>query len=394
MSGLAAVVSFDGPAGLEEIGRLCAAGAYRAGDGVKMWHCGAAALAHLSHRALPESDCVTQPLLAADGDLAIVFDGRLDAREELAARLGGLQPDASLALAACRRWGTAAAEHLLGDFALVAWSRARQTLYCARDIMGIRPLYYHWSPARFVCASDVAQVLAARGVTPAPNEGMLGEYLANSIVDRHETVYRGIYRLPGAHWLELRPGSAPVLRRYWEIDRDLSLRYRTDAEYADHFRALFLAAVRDRLRAAGPVGVYLSGGTDSAAVAAAASAVTGQAARPAAYTLDVGRPEADERQYARRPGAVLRVRVARVPGAATDLGGDRGGARRARPSRRPRGAPVEAVDRGRRRAGDAQRAWRGCRVLRKLLPLRRPAAPRASRRVHAAGPPGRPHTRQ
>jgi asparagine synthase (glutamine-hydrolysing) len=297
VSGLAAVISFESTPSAEEIERVCAPAAYRAGHGVRTWRCGAAALAHLSRPALPESDTIPQPLLAADGDLAIVFDGRLDAREELASRLGGLRPDAALALEACRRWGTASAAHLLGDFALVAWSRTRQTLYCARDVMGIRPLYYHWSPARFVCASEIAQVLAAPGVTLAPNEGMLGEYLANSIVDRHETVYRGVFRLPAAHWLELRAGAAPVVRRYWQIDPGRSLAYRTDEEYAEHFRTLFLSAVKDRLRACGPVGVYFSGGTDSAAVAAAASAVTDPAARPAGYTLDVGRPEADERVY-------------------------------------------------------------------------------------------------
>lgn len=297
MSGFAAILSFDAPVTPADVQRLCARAAYRGPDGSAVWTSGAVGLAYLSRRTLLDQDLAAQPLVASDGDLAIVFDGRIDNRDDLAARTGGPRPDAALALEAYRKWGTAAAAEIVGDFSMVVWDRSRRALYCARDPLGVKPFYYHASARGFLCASDIGQILAAPGITIAPNEGMIGEYLSNSIIDRHETVYAGVFRLPAAHWLEARAGVSLVPRRYWRVDPHRSIHYRRDSEYADHFRSVFLAAVSDRLRSPAPVGVYFSGGTDSSAVMAAACAVAGPSSRPAGFTLAFDRPEQDERMY-------------------------------------------------------------------------------------------------
>lgn len=297
MSGLAGVFSFEAPVTRAELEQICAHAAYRGPDGTAVWTAGPVGLGYLSRRTLPDHDHVAQPLVVGDGALAIVFDGRIDNREDLGRRLGATPADAALALQAYRQWGRDAAREIIGDFAMVVWDRLRRTLYCARDAMGVRPLYYHASARGFVCASDIGQILTAPGVPLAPNEGMIGEYLANFIVDRQETVYAGVYRLPAAHWLEARESAPPLLGRYWRIDAERALDYRSDDEYAEHFRSVFLTAVKDRLRSAGPVGVYFSGGTDSAAVLSAAAAVAEPTHRPAGFTVTFDDPASDELAY-------------------------------------------------------------------------------------------------
>lgn len=323
MSGFAAILSFDATVTAGDVERLCAPAACRGPDGISVWTSGQIGLGHLSRRTLPGRDLTAQPLVS--GELAIVFDGRIDNRDDLSARLGVLHGDAAIALAAYRRWGSETAREIIGDFAMVVWDRERRSLYCARDPLGIEPFYYHWSPHAFVAGSDIAQVLAAPDVVRAPNEGMIGEYLSNSIVDRHETVYAGIFRLPAGHSLEVvRGGVAPVPRPYWRIDPHRAIHYRTDDEYAEHFRSIFLTAVGDRLRSASPVGVYFSGGTDSSAVMAAACAVA-PGSRPAGFTLAFDRPEQDEQVYVddltRHCGFQSHVEPAALPGWTPSTGG-------------------------------------------------------------------------
>jgi asparagine synthase (glutamine-hydrolysing) len=299
MSGILAVAALDGrPVNRAEIDHLCDIAPFRGRDGRGVWVDGPIGLGHLAFHTLRCSE--PQPATADDGDYAIVLDGRIDNRDELLAQLGISHPgpgDACLALGAYRRWSADAPLKILGDFAFIVWDRPRRRLFCARDPLGIRPLYYHHSSRLFVCASDLAQVLAAPDVPRAPHDGMIGEYLANAIVDRSETVYAGILRVPPGHTLEVPLDGAPKTRCYWAMDTTRELRYRSDDEYAQHFAELFERATSSRLRSAVPVGVYLSGGTDSSAVAAMACRLTAPSERPSLFTLAF--EESDETQYVR-----------------------------------------------------------------------------------------------
>ena len=299
MSGIVAVAALDGrPVNGAAIERLCDAASFRGPDGRGAWVDGPIGLGYLAFHTHERSE--PQLATADDGAFAIVLDGRIDNRDELRAQLGVSHPgpgDAALALGAYRRWSADAPLRILGDFAFIVWDRPRRRLFCARDPLGIRPLYYHHSPRLFVCASDLAQVLAAPDVPRAPHEGMIGEYLANAIVDRSETVYAGILRVPPGHSLDVPLDGALRRRRYWAMDTTRELRYRSDDEYAQHFGELFERATTSRLRSAGPVGVYLSGGTDSSAVAAMACRLTAPSERPSLYTLAF--EESDETQYVR-----------------------------------------------------------------------------------------------
>ena len=296
MSGFVATLPFDArgedPAAFAFI---CAAAPFRGTP--RAWTDGHASLAALGDAGLATP---TQP---DDPHTAVVFHGRLDNRRELAARLdlAGWQTfsDADLVRYAYARWQTACADSLLGDFAFAIWDQSRRELFCARDPLGVRPLYYTVTRGRLVVGSDLLHMLAAYPGPPAPNEGMVGEYLSGSPRSRDETVYEGINRLPGGCSLRASADGRIDRRQYWRAGDGAELRYATDAQYAEEFRRIFLDAVRCRLPQRGAAGVYLSGGIDSSVVAGAIRAI-GPSIPPIAFSLTFGEdPEVHERRYMR-----------------------------------------------------------------------------------------------
>lgn len=241
----------------------------------------------------------------------ILFDGRLDNREELAAALS-LEPDearewpdARLALHGWRIWRETLPQRLLGDFALVIWDAVRRSVFCARDPMGVRPLFYFLSDRLFVFGSELRQVLAHPSVPREPDEATIAALLAGSLPRASEqTLYRGVRRLPHAHAIEV-DGSRQRRTRYWTIDCARELGLRDDREYADAFLEVFDRAVSARLRGTGPIGAYLSGGLDSSSVMATAHALARDPGHaPTGFSLVFpDHPEANEQRYSQ---AVLR----------------------------------------------------------------------------------------
>ena len=196
------------------------------------------------------------------------MDGRIDNRDELQAALGATLrtgTDVELVLRAYQRWGEDSPRRILGDFAYAIWDSRARRLFCARDHLGLRPFYYFTDGRVFLWASEPQQLLRHPSVPRQPNQGMIAEYLANQITSLEETLYQGILRLPPAHFLVVEPTGLRK-QRYWDIDPSHQIRYKTDREYADHFRHVFNEAVRCRLRSQGPVAAELSGGIDSSCI--------------------------------------------------------------------------------------------------------------------------------
>ena len=219
----------------------------------------------------PESLKENQPY--TKGHLTIVADARLDNREHLLRELELSEdiPDSSIILSAYRRWEEHCPEELLGDYAFAIWDENKGRLFCARDHMGVRPLYYYRSldhgQETFAFASEIKALLQLPEVSKTLNEEMVANYLATVFEDRGITFYKEIKRLPAAHSLML-PGQ-PV--RYWRLDPTRKIRYSSDEEYASEFLKIFQEAVRCRTRSAFPVGSTLSGGLDSSSVCCLAS---------------------------------------------------------------------------------------------------------------------------
>ena len=247
----------------------------RGPDVARVWTSGAVGLGHCLLAATPESVGEVQPHAAAESGLSIVFDGRLDNRQQLAeeferARLPiSAAFDAAYALAAYRCWGSDCAARLLGDFAFAVWDAGQRRLFCARDIMAQKPFYYHHGRDLFLFASEPQALLKHPAVSRRPNEGMVGECLS-VITSDADTLLADVQRLPRAHRIVVSSGGFR-LDRYWDVDTGRTIRYPSVDEYCEHLRGLLRQAVGDRLRSSTNTGVMLSGGVDSSSIMATAT---------------------------------------------------------------------------------------------------------------------------
>jgi asparagine synthase (glutamine-hydrolysing) len=212
-----------------------------------------------------------QPLSDDGGDLCLTLDGRVDNRDEIRRDLAGAGhhlrdgSDAELVLQAYRRWGRACIRKLIGDFAFALWDGTRRELTCGRDFQGKRPFYYYLGRATFRFASEPQAVMADPSLPREPNQGMIGEYLANAVTSTTETLFRDLMRLPAAHYLVLSPGRVDV-SRYWEWEPERRVRYADDRDYAAHLRDLLTSVTEVLAQGPSPLGAELSGGVDSSSV--------------------------------------------------------------------------------------------------------------------------------
>lgn len=310
MSAIAVLVQTDGALAVtrELGGMLDRMAAYRHVDARSEWAQGPAALGHLLERRTPEDAWERQPLVDAQGRFCLAGDVRLDNRAELAVALGIESArarrlgDGELVLEAWRRWGPACPERLLGDFAFAVWDSEAGTLFCARDHLGVRPLYFARTARGFAVASAVKGLLALPDVDGRLDEVALADYLVALEEDLERTFYVGIRRLPAGHSLMLEAGGGVRLRRYWRPDPDHEVELRSDHEYTERLRELLRRAVECRMRSTSNTAVLLSGGLDSSVVAClaadTAAAASGRIAALASV-LPPGftGPERDEWDY-------------------------------------------------------------------------------------------------
>jgi len=219
----------------------------------------------------------------------ITWDGRLDTREDL---IPELQPwishedsDVAIAAAAFEKWGTDCLARLIGDWALSIWDSRHRSLILAKDPIGPRHLYYALEDGRITwCTILDPLVLFADKTFKVCEEyiaGWLSFYPAT-----HITPYLGISSVPPASCVFLGPRKH-IVANYWDFDPEKKVRYRTDAEYEEHFRAVFFKAVERRLRSDAPVLAELSGGRDSSSIVCVADELMtrGEAETPRLDTI-------------------------------------------------------------------------------------------------------------
>lgn len=253
------------------------------------------------------------PFRHAASGVLVAGDVRLDDRDGLRQALGlaAAGPDASdgaLLAEAWLRWGERFPARLRGDFALALWDPRRRVLLLARDPLGCAPLFYAHSGATLRFASDLHGVLAGLGSAPDPDPDWIAALLTGDASDTATTAYSGVLRaLPGQIYVF----DATGLRqeRYWTLRADAVTVPAGDAACEEAFRERLQQAVRLRLPDDGAaVGVELSGGLDSSAVAAVAAAALrerGDALRSYTHVLPdalLGKvwPHRDERDWAER----------------------------------------------------------------------------------------------
>jgi len=287
MSGIAGIYNLDGsPVDPALLARMTEAVADRGPDGAGQWIEGPVGLGHRMLHTTPESLDEKQPLSdGSNNNLCLTFDGRIDNRDDLRAAIARRgarlrsDTDAELVLRAYKIWGEACPEKIIGDFAFAIWDKRKDQLFCARDFIGIKPFYYYADARRFLCGSELQQIVADQTFQRRPNEGVVGEYLTGSLTTTEETLYQGVFRLAPAHFLVVRRDGVRK-GRYWDIDPKKQVNYRSDLEYSEHFLSIFEEAVRCRLRSHAPVGAHLSGGMDSSSIVAMTASLLDEGRAP------------------------------------------------------------------------------------------------------------------
>jgi asparagine synthase (glutamine-hydrolysing) len=242
-----------------------------------------------------------QPLV--DGGYLLAFDGRLDNPAEVRRALAADAPKGlshtGLVLAAYRRWGIAGFARLVGDFALALWDAGEGRLLLCCDALGRRPLYYRLTPSLLLWASRSRALAEAVGGQVRLDEDYVADFLTNR--PSSGSPFRGIVPVPGGHVLSVDRASAR-LERYWSVDPEREIRYRSDDEYEQHFAEVFRDAVACRMPADAPVFCELSGGLDSSSITCVADALLreGRLETPAMHTLSYvfdHSSSSDERAY-------------------------------------------------------------------------------------------------
>ena len=234
--------------------------------------------AALAHRRLSIVDLAAghQPLANETEQVWIVFNGEvynhaaLRPELEAAGHRYRTRSDTETLLHGYEQWGDACVERFRGMFAFAIWDAPRRRLLLARDRLGVKPLYWARAGHRLLFASEIKAILASGLVRAEANDAALPELLGTRYLSGSETLFKGIHRLPPGHTLVFEDGAVTI-RQYWDIPvgvRNPEVERLSDRDAVARFRELLEEAVRIRLMADVPLGMFLSGGLDSSAIAA------------------------------------------------------------------------------------------------------------------------------
>jgi asparagine synthase (glutamine-hydrolysing) len=303
MCGIAGRFNFRSGAPVEApmVRRMCDLIAHRGPDGEDVWANGNIAFGHRRLAIIDLSPGGRQPMTSADGRITITFNGEiynfLELRRDLEQRGHAFRSrsDTEVMLAAYREWGTECLSRFRGMFAFALWDATAHRLFIARDRVGKKPLHYRLDEHGIAFASEPKAFLADPGFEPEPDLTALSAYLTYQYVPSPLSAFRGVHKLPPAHYLIVEGGRVRV-ERYWKLSyaakRDIG-----EAEACEELRVRLRDAVRRRLISDVPLGAFLSGGVDSSAVVALMAGLSDAPVKT--FSIGFEEKEFDELPYAR-----------------------------------------------------------------------------------------------
>lgn len=260
----------------------------------------------LGHRRLSIVDLAGghQPMSSDAGDVHIVYNGEVYNHEAIRKELAGsgisyrTRCDTESVLNLYLQRGQAAVPRLRGMFAFAIWDDRSRELLLARDRFGIKPLYYAITHDGTLCfASEIKALFEVPGVSRELNPAALRDHLANHGPSGPETLFKQVFKLLPGHVLRWNSGNLRV-ERYWDwYDNARPPMVATDADLTEEFLHLLDEAVRTRLMADVPLGVFLSGGIDSAAITALMHRHLGAGIK--SFSVAFSERQANELRYAR-----------------------------------------------------------------------------------------------
>ena len=260
----------------------------------------------LAHRRLSIIDLSTgqQPLYNEDGSVAVVFNGEIYNFQELAKELAACghtfrtRSDTEVIVHGWEQWGASCVARFRGMFAFALWDRNRETLFLARDRLGVKPLYYAQLPdGLWLFGSELKALLVHPGLPRAIDPMAVEDYFAYGYVPEPRTIFKNVYKLSPGHILSLKrgnPEAAPV--EYWDVPFKTGASL-TEQEAGEELIGRLRESVKLRLISDVPLGAFLSGGVDSSAVVAMMSGLTAEPV--VTCSISFGDPAFNESAYAR-----------------------------------------------------------------------------------------------
>ena len=323
MCGIAGALLVADRGVLPDPARMIAVLRHRGPDGTGCFRSPACVLTN-ARLSIIDLETGEQPIANEDESLWTVLNGEIFNYIELREQLTALghrfrtRSDTEVIVHAYEQYGDRFVERLSGQFALALWDVRRERLLLARDPVGIRPLYYTTCSGLLLFASEVKGILAVAPEAASLDEQGLAQVFTFWSTVGERTVFKGVRSLPPGHRLIAEQGTQR-LERYWDWSFPEG-RGRTDLsldEAAEGLQGVLRDVIRQQLRADVPVGAYLSGGLDSAGIAALARERVGVLQT---FSITFDDPEFDESAYQREMAEHLGVRHSAFRCTAEDIG--------------------------------------------------------------------------
>lgn len=251
-----------------------------------------------------------QPMQSADGSVSVVFNGEIYNYQELKSVLSGYpfrsHCDTEVILAAYLKWGIGCVKRFNGMFAFAVYDRRTKEVWLARDRIGKKPLYYYWHHGELVFGSELKPLMAYPYFEKKINSRVLSRFLYHQYIQAPETIFAHTYKLEPGAVLRYHNGCIST-RKYWDVSRvyhkNRKMPVKDYRQARAELKALLTDAVKIRLEADVPVGMFLSGGYDSSLVTAIARRVSGQPVRT--YAIGFEDPKLNEAGYAKAVAEAL-----------------------------------------------------------------------------------------
>ncbi|HEY6332124.1 MAG TPA: asparagine synthase (glutamine-hydrolyzing), partial [Blastocatellia bacterium] len=229
----------------------------------------------LGHRRLSILDLSAaghEPMSDSTGRVWLTFNGEIYNFKELRRILEGLghsfksETDAEVIIYAYIEWGIECLSRFNGIFAFAIWDSREETLFVARDRLGVKPVYYARTEVGFVFASEIKAMMAIPGFRREADPAALDQFMTFLWAPDPVTMFKGVEKLPPANYLVYKDGHAET-REYWDIefDEDHTIGER---EWTERLRGQLRESVRSQMVSDVPLGAFLSGGVDSSTVVA------------------------------------------------------------------------------------------------------------------------------
>jgi asparagine synthase (glutamine-hydrolysing) len=259
----------------------------------------------LGHRRLSIIDLSSgqQPMHSQDGNVVLTYNGEVYNFPELRKELEAMgyrfktHCDTEVIVYAWQAWGEDCVLHLRGMFAFAIWDRDKQSLFLARDRLGIKPLYYSETRnGQFIFSSELKALKEHPDLSRAMDPAAIEEYFSFGYIPDPKTIYKDVYKLEPGFCLSIKRGCQSYQpRQYWDVDFNATLQG-TEEELSEELIERVREAVKIRTIADVPLGAFLSGGVDSSAIVAM---MAGLSSTPVnTCSISFGDPKFNESQFA------------------------------------------------------------------------------------------------